>query len=179
MRQRVTLTLLAFVVAIALPAAAVAQIPGVRIGLAGGPSFPLGDLADAATTGFHARGSLGLEMPLIPLGVRGDLLWHRFPVDDADGHFTGVGGLVNGTWRMPFPIIQPYLVAGAGFIRYSDPDLTIGGVLEAEGETGTEFAFAAGGGVQLRLLRLGAFVEARYLDWSRHRALPVTLGITF
>lgn len=178
MRLRVTFTLLTFIVPFALPAAADAQIPGVRIGLAGGPSFPIGDLGNQAGTGFHARGSLGLEIPLLPLGVRGDLLWHQFAADAADGHFTGVGGLVNGTWRMPFPIVQPYLVAGAGFMRYSDPDITVGGVLET-GESGTEFAFAAGGGVQLRLLRLGGFVEARYLDWGRHRALPVTIGITF
>jgi len=63
-------------------------------------------------------------------------------------------------------------------MRYSDPDLVIGQTVEA-GETGTEFAFAAGGGVQLRPLRFGGFVEARYLDWGRQRALPVTLGITF
>jgi len=63
MRQRVTLTLLTFGIAVGLPAAADAQIPGVRIGLAGGPSFPLGSLSDHASTGFHTRGSLGLEIP--------------------------------------------------------------------------------------------------------------------
>lgn len=174
-RARATLTALAL--AFAIPVAAEAQIPGVRIGIAGGPSLPLGTLGDEADTGFHLRGSLGLQVPLLPLGGRADLLWHRFP-DEHDGTFTGVGGLLNATWRLTFPIVQPYLIGGAGVMRYSDPDEDHGDHVHT-GESGTEFAWAAGAGVQLRLIGFGAFVEARYLDWSRHRAIPLTIGVTF
>jgi hypothetical protein len=177
MKYRTASVMASFIIALALPSDGDAQIPGMRIGLAGGPSLPLGALADEAGTGFHLRGSLGLEVPLIPLGVRGDLLWQQFP-DEIAGNFTGLAGLLNATWRLPFPIIQPYLVGGGGFMRYSEPDEAHDDHAH-EGESGTNFAIAAGAGVQLRLLGFGGFAEARYLDWGRHRAIPLTVGITF
>jgi opacity protein-like surface antigen len=177
MRTSVACALLAMALALSVQAPASAQIPGVRLGFAGGPSFPMGDLADVATTGYHLRGSLGLELPLIPLGVRGDLVWQQFPAD-VDGNYTGLTGLLNATWRLPVPIVKPYLIGGAGFLNYDEPDRTIDGQA-VQGESGSNFAWAAGAGVQLRLLRLGGFVEARYLDWGRHRAIPLTFGVTF
>jgi hypothetical protein len=177
MSNRIAVLMAPCILALALPAGADAQIPGVRLGLAGGPSLPLGALADEAGTGVHVRGSLGLEIPLIPLALRGDLLWQQFP-DDIDGTFTGLAGLLNATWRLTFPVVQPYLVGGGGFLRYSEPDEPHGDHAH-EGESGTNFAFAAGAGLQFRLLVFGGFVEARYLDWGRHRAIPLTVGITF
>jgi hypothetical protein len=177
MSRKATLWVLTLAVALALPAGAEAQFPGVRLGFAGGPSFPLGDLADEANTGFHLRGGLGLEIPLLPLGVRADVIWQQFP-DQISGNFTQLGGLLNATWRMPMPLVRPYLVGGAGLMRHEEPDVDHGGHAH-EGETSTEFAFAVGG-FELRLIGLGAFLEARYLDWGGgHRAIPVTLGITF
>jgi hypothetical protein len=177
MRKRMVVALAPLVLVLSLPAIADAQIPGFRLGLAGGPAFPVGGLADEAGTGVHVRGSVGLQLPLLPLGVRGDLLWQQFP-DDVAGNFTTLGGLLNATWRLPFPVLQPYLVGGGGFMNFSDPDVAHDDH-DHDGESGTSFVYAAGAGVQLRLLRLGAFVEARYVDWGRHRSVPLTLGITF
>lgn len=177
MRKRLALWLAPCLLALALPHGAEAQIPGLRAGFGGGPAFPIGSLADDAGTGIHLRGSLGLEVPLLPVGVRGDLLWQRFP-HDVSGNFTGLAGLLNATWRLPFPIVQPYLVGGGGLMRYDEPDPLPGSGAQ-DSETGTDFTFSLGAGVQLRLLGFGAFVEGRYLDWGRHRAIPLTLGITF
>jgi opacity protein-like surface antigen len=169
------LTLAATVPAI-VPASASAQ--RVAVGVAGGPSMPVGDLSDEAGTGFHLRGSFGLQIPLVPLGVRADLLWQQFP-DAVAGDHTNLGGLLNATWRLPFPIVQPYLVGGAGTLRHSYPDVEHGDH-DHEGEATNSFAFAVGGGVQLRLLGLGGFVEVRYLDWGEaRRAIPLTFGIMF
>lgn len=176
MRHRIATVLAPCILALALPLSADAQLPGLRLGVAGGPSFPIGSLSDEAGTGFHLRGSLGVEIPLLPLGVRGDLLWQRFS-HDVSGNFDGLAGMINATWRLPFPIIQPYLIGGGGLLRYDEPDLVANGT--QQGEDGTNFVLGAGAGVQLRLLRFGAFAEARYLDWGRHRAIPVTLGVTF
>lgn len=177
MSTKIMLVLLSSIVALVLPAGADAQLPGVRLGVAGGPSFPLGDLADEASTGFHVRGGLGVEFSLVPLGVRADVVWQRFP-DEHAGNFTQLGGLLNATWRMPMPLARPYLVGGAGLMRHEEPDEDHGD--HAHESESTEFAFAVGGGVEFRLLGLGAFLEARYLDWSGgHRAVPLTLGITF
>lgn len=178
MSRKATVWVLTLAVALALPAAADAQFPGVRLGVAGGPSFPLGDLADEANAGFHVRGGLGLEIPLLPLGVRADVIWQRFP-DVESGNFTQLGGLLNATWRMPMPLARPYLVGGAGLMRHEEPDVDHVDHAHESG-TSTEFAFAVGGGLELRLIGLGAFLEARYLDWGQgHRAVPVTIGITF
>jgi opacity protein-like surface antigen len=163
-------------VAAAIPAAADAQ---VRVGLGGGPAFPLDHLADEATTGFHVQGSLGLELPLLPFGVRADGLWQRYPADH-EGSFNGIGGLLNATVRLPMmPVARPYLVGGVGAMRYKEPEIDHGDHAHG-GESETEFAFGVGAGVGIRLLGLGGFMEARYLDWGHgNRAIPVTLGITF
>lgn len=177
MKNRFAWILAACLIAAVAPSVAEAQIPGLRLGLAAGPSIPLGELSDEAGTGFHVRGGVGLEIPLLPIGVRGDLIWQQF-ADEHDGNFTQLGGLINATWRLPFPIIQPYLVGGGGLMRFDEPEEDHGDHAH-DGESGTNFAFAAGAGVQLRLLGFGGFVEARYLDWGRHRAIPLTIGITF
>jgi opacity protein-like surface antigen len=178
MSRKATVWVLGLAVALALPAAAEAQSPGVRLGIAGGPSFPLDDLAEEASTGFHLRGGLGVELPLLPLGVRADVIWQQFP-DVESGHFTQLGGLLNATWRMPMALVRPYLVGGAGLMRHEEPEVDHGDHAH-EGGTSTDFAFAVGGGLELRLIGLGAFLEARYLDWGHgHRAIPLTIGITF
>jgi hypothetical protein len=160
------------------PTAATAQIPGIDIGFAGGPTYPLGSLGDEASTGFHLRGSFGLEVPLLPIGARADLLWQRFPYPE-DGAVTTLGGLLNGTLRMPLPLVRPYLIGGVGYMRHDEPETQHGDHAHA-GETYTDFAFAVGAGIGLRLLGFGGFVEARYLDWGHgNRSVPLTLGFTF
>lgn len=179
MKRIMPLFVLPLFIALTLPATAAAQ-RGIQIGFAGGPTFPLGNLAAEAGTGFHLLGGLALELPLLPVGARADLIWQRFP-DEHSGHFTSLGGLLNATLRVPLavPLTQPYLFAGAGLVNHEAPvedhvDHTHAGT------SGSEFAFNLGAGVRLRLLGFGGFAEARYLDWGHgNRAVPLTLGITF
>jgi hypothetical protein len=166
-RQKAPALVLALVLGLALPTSADAQF---RFGFAGGPSFPMGDLSDQADTGVHVRGGLSLQLPLIPVGARLDVLWQNLPSRQT-GSYTQLGALLNGTLRMPLPIVKPYLVAGVGQMRHDEP---------GDVPTVTDFAWAAGAGVDLRLLIFGAFVEARYLDWGNgNRSVPVTVGVTF
>src|SRR5918999_4153623 len=58
-----------------------AQRP-IFIGLAGGGSLPQGDLSDAANTGWHALGTIGLSTLMQPLGLRLDVAYNRFPFSD-------------------------------------------------------------------------------------------------
>jgi hypothetical protein len=158
---------LALALGLALPTAADAQF---QFGFAGGPSFPMGDLADQADTGVHMRGGLDLQIPFIPVGARLDVLWQNLPSQQT-GSYTQLGALLNGTFRLPMPILRPYLVAGVGQMRHDEP---------GDVPTVTDFAWAAGAGVDLRLLIFGAFVEARYLDWGNgNRSVPLTVGVTF
>lgn len=174
MRNRVvsfaTVCVMACALMTGIPAAAAAQI---SLGVGGGPVVPLGSLGDQADTGFHLQGSLGLQVPLIPVGARADLLWQRFP-HEQDGNITARGGLLNATFRLPFPIVRPYVIGGIGTVRHSEPDAAGGD------ETSSEFAYGLGAGVQLRLIGFGGFAEARFLDWGNgNRSIPLTIGITF
>lgn len=158
---------MALALGLAVPTAADAQF---RFGFAGGPSFPMGELGNQADTGVHVRGGVGLQLPLIPLGARLDILWQDLPSQQT-GSYTQLGALLNGTLRLPLPMVKPYLVAGVGQMRHDEP---------GDVPTVTDFAWAAGAGVDLRLLIFGAFVEARYLDWGNgNRAVPLTVGVTF
>lgn len=175
MRNGIAAFTTACLLALGVPAATAAQ---VHLGVGGGPVIPLGHLGEEAETGFHLQGSLGLQIPLLPVGARADLLLQRFP-DEHDGSFTAMGGLLNGTLRLPFPIVRPYVIGGVGMMRQSEPDVDHGDHAHT-GETQTEFAFGVGAGVQLRLLGFGGFAEARFLDWGNsNRSIPLTIGITF
>jgi opacity protein-like surface antigen len=173
MQKHILVGAMSFLVALSLPSAVDAQ---VRLGLGAGPSFPLSELGEVTNTGFHLQGSLGLQVPLLPVGARADVMWHRFP-SDLGSAINSYGGLLNGTLRLPMPIVRPYLIAGVGLMHQADEPHD--GHID-EGDGGTEFAFGIGAGAQLRLIAFGAFIEARYLDWGQGgSAVPVTIGISF
>jgi opacity protein-like surface antigen len=178
MNKRIAFLTLFLLAAVSVPASADAQIPGVRLGLGAGPAFPVGHLGEEATTGVHVLGTLGLEVPLLPVGLRVDGLWQRYP-DVHEGHFNAMGALVNGTFRVPMAGARPYVVGGIGFMHHEEPE-TDHGDHAHEGESGTDFAFGVGAGLEIRLLGLGGFIEARYLDWGQgNRAVPLTVGVRF
>jgi opacity protein-like surface antigen len=180
MKKLAFATLIAAAAAIAAPAEA--QIRPFQISIAGGPSIPTGELSDEAGTGYHVQGSVGFNVPLLPFGVRADLLWQEFPLSGVDGHFRQVGGLLNGTFALPMPIIRPYLLAGAGVINHSEPE-TPHGDHAHEGGSSTDVGFNAGVGVQFPFVGMSGFLEARYLNIvggnSEARSIPVSVGIRF
>jgi hypothetical protein len=110
---------------VCLPASLQAQIPGVRVGLGAGPAFPIDHLGEEATTGFPILGSLGRDVPLLPVGVRADGLWQRYP-DEHEGNFTALGGLLNATFQIPMPAGRPYLIGGIGFMHHEEPEIDHG-----------------------------------------------------
>jgi opacity protein-like surface antigen len=180
MKRIVFGTMIAAAAAFAAPADA--QIRPFQISIAGGPSFTTGDLSSEAGTGYHVQGSVGFNVPLLPFGLRADALWQEFPVSGADGHFRQIGGLLNGTFALPMPIIQPYVLAGAGVINHREPDVEHGDH-EHHGGSSTDVGFNAGAGVQFPFVGMSAFLEARYLNIvggnSEARSIPVTIGIRF
>lgn len=173
MSKNTVLAALSLLVALSLPASANAQ---TGFALGAGPSFPLDELGGVTNNGFHLQGSLGLQVPLLPVGARADVMWHHFP-SDVGNAINAYGGMLNGTLRLPMPIVRPYLIGGVGLMHQADEPH--GNHID-EGEGGTEFAFGIGAGAQLRLLLFRAFIEARYLDWGHGgSAIPVTIGVSF
>src|ERR687884_474888 len=107
-------------------AAARAQRP-ISLGLAGGVSFPQGDLRDAANTGWHALGTLALSTLTQPLGLRVDVAYTQFGLSAGGGHQSVSSATLNGTYRLPMTNspMSPYLIAGLGAYR-SDCSLAQG-----------------------------------------------------
>lgn len=155
-----------------------AQLRPWEISIAGGPTLATGSFADMANTGYHVQGSVGIGIPLFPVGVRADLLWQEMP-DVAGGNFRHIGGIANATLGLPLVLIEPYVLAGVGMFSISEPEEDHGDhAHEAGSETST--GFNVGAGLELGLLGLKGFGEVRYLDVGRgHRTIPITIGIRF
>lgn len=169
------------VMALALAAAAApaeAQLRPFTIGIQGGPSLARGGLSTDAGTGYNVQFSLGITPSILPVGVRGDLLWQEFSDDDG-GRFREIGGLANAILAVPLPLLRPYAIGGVGMIRHSSPEEEHAGHAH-EGENETRFGWNAGAGIQLGFLGLGAVLEARYLDGGEgHQSIPISVGIRF
>ncbi|CAN5790903.1 hypothetical protein BH23GEM6_BH23GEM6_01510 [soil metagenome] len=173
-------TMVAALAAFAAPADA--QVRPYQISIAGGPSFPTGELKDEAGTGYNVQGSVGFGVRMLPIGLRADLLWQEFPLSGVDGHFRQIGGLLNGVFALPLPQLQPYALAGVGVINHREPETPHGGHAH-EGQSSTDFGFNAGAGVQFPFAGMSGFAEVRWLNLvggnSEARSIPVTIGIRF
>ena len=83
-----------------------AQVNGqIRLAAAGGISYPVGDLANDFNNGWHVQVSAGLGVPLLPVGVRLDAAYNRFPNGAAD--YETIAGSINAIINVPSVVIVP------------------------------------------------------------------------
>ena len=110
------------------------------------------DVLDGST---GIGGQLAVNLPGFPVTVRGavDRFFPDCP-DDATDDCGAWGFTVDANLALPVPVLSPY--ASAGLVRRS---VDFGDPTEPEA---AEAGFALGGGVELGLLGLNAFGEARY-----------------
>jgi hypothetical protein len=160
------------ITALLAPRPADAQM--LRIGAAVGANAPVGDFANAASTGLHLRGLLAIRPPLFPLGIRGEVAYNRIPLDDAD-NANQIAGILNGVFTLiPSPVINPYLIAGAGLYN-----TRFGG----DAGSTTDLGLNAGLGVRANLLVAELFVESRYEhvlgDGVSPQMIPIIIGLIF
>lgn len=161
---------------LAVPQAARAQ---VGIGVAGGPVFPVGDMADGFGRGFHAGVVLDLALPLFPVGVRGEAMYQRLPAEGAAEDYDHLSVGVNGRLTLlPLPLVSGYVTAGAGLFRSdfpgSDP-------APADGSS-TDVGLNGGVGARINALFVRGFVEVRYqrvISDPARSFVPITVGIVF
>lgn len=156
-----------------------AQRP-ISLSLAGGVSAPQGDLGTATDIGWHALAALNFSSMFLPMGLRLEGAYNRFPASDAVNNSSG-GNLnilaVTGnlTYRLPMTNspFSPYLIAGMGAYHSNCSGC----------EGSTSFGWNAGLGTKLYLLGLRSFLEARFHSTEREnssvRYFPLTFGITF
>jgi len=168
---------IAVVTALALTLPAGDAAAQLRFAVAGGPSFPLGALNDGYNTGWHAQASAGLSIPLLPISVRADGAYNRFP-GATDGHFQVISGTINGIVSIPSILITPYFIGGLGFYstKISDAPATV------DGES-SDIGANVGAGVRLGLPFLSIFAEARlhnvFSEGDAVRLAPLSVGLHF
>lgn len=162
--------------ALLIPAAAQAQF-----GLAGGISFPQGDLDDGVDSGWHLMGVFELAPAMLPVGLRIDGGYQDLP-SEAEGagafDYQQIFVTGNAVLRMNTVGLAPYLLGGVGFYR-DRLDLENSN-LETDWEN--DFGVNVGVGLDLPLGGFNTFVETRLHhitgDNSR-QTIPVTFGIKF
>jgi hypothetical protein len=147
----------------------------VGMGIGGGPSMAVGGLDDFGA-GWHAQGSLSIGLPLLPFGLRGDLLYQQLPRSGDGDNYRQIAGVANATLDvLPIPLmpVRPYIIGGLGLFNHDG---------HPEGD-GTDLGVNLGAGVRVSLLGFGGFLEAKYqnvfTDGASHGIVPITLGITF
>ena len=148
-----------------------AQSP-FHLGVGGGVSVPVGDLADATDVGWNALATVAVSTLMQPIGLRLDIAYNRFNFsdDNVDGNTSVGSGTLNLTYRLPMTNspLSPFVIAGLGAYR---TDCSLPGCDDA-----TRFGWNAGLGTKVNVLGIVTFLEARYHSTKAAKYIPVTVG---
>jgi hypothetical protein len=173
---------IAAIALVAVPRVSHAQLGVLKpfqLGVAGGGTLPMSTLSNTTKTGYNGTVALGINLPIIPVGLRVDGAYNAFGAKVAGGaklHVMSATG--NVVYGLPIPGLSPYLIAGAGLYM---PTVTAPGLAST---TENHIGWNAGAGVNIPLSGFNAFVEARYnrlttKNGGKMEFVPVTFGIMF
>lgn len=161
----------------------------LTLSVGGGPSFPLSNLSNAYGTGYNVLASLGIGMPVWPVGLRIDGMFNQMksqPGVDAGTLqlWTVNADIVYNIVPMKISAIEPYIVAGAGYYNDSYHIGVSGTSFGAGGNThANNFGLNGGLGLRLGVPTLSVFVESRFhyvfLSGGHLEFIPLSAGITF
>jgi hypothetical protein len=165
---------------IAVAALLAGSVPGAAQGIAfvagGGLTFPTGNLAAYAQTGWMAMGAVVFAVPVLPLQIRLEGLYgqnaHDGPASDKTVLYGSVASAIVrlGIPRSP---LEPYVMATVGAMDHH----------YAPGDSGNpssdEWKGVVGGGAGLgfHLLAVTLFAEGRYLLRSDTRLVALLAGL--
>src|SRR5574338_830089 len=149
-------TILSLVVLAAVAATPAQAQRRTSVGFAAGATVPVGDLGDAASTGFHVLGTLLVSgTASTPLGFRIDGMYNSLS-GKSQGPDLNIWS-VNGNMVYAFPggmTATPYLIAGAGWYN-SKAD-------ESGAESSNDIGINAGIGARFALSGFSTFAEVRF-----------------
>jgi len=158
----------------------------ISVGVMGGISLPMGDLADGVESGYNITGNIYFRPGSSRLTFRGDVGYESF---SAKANLPFDLNVLSVTGNVIFPLssavaeggIRPYLIGGGGLYR-SSFDGT-GAISGTDSESSNDLGIAVGGGVEFKLAGFSTFAEARFVnvfgDGDSSRWIPVTFGIRF
>lgn len=143
----------------------------VGFGVLAGATIPVGDLSNGSSTGWHAGGLIEWTSPLLPVGFRADVVYHRLGAKDLNNGFTSQPKLTAGTanlvWTVPMDVasvIRPYVIGGIGVYHVTFDGTCTGACpgFNPTADSETKVGFNAGAGATFDLSGFSTFVEARY-----------------
>jgi hypothetical protein len=188
MKKNFTMLLsLAAVATFASPVVARAQVSNpLKFTVFGGAALPSGDTGNELKTGYTVGGAVDFRAPLMPLGLRGELIYSRLDEKD-NGGFQGLnrselGGDANAVFWLPSAAtpLKAYLTAGPSYSRIAENgDDAFGGSISVN-----KWGFNAGGGIDFGLGGLSTRLDLRYRQISmgngvKFQTVPITFGLTF
>jgi hypothetical protein len=150
---------------------------GIRFGVGGGLTLPMGNYADVDKTGWHVMGLIQFPISQSPIHARFDAMYGQ--TSHKSGGVLGSGNttLTGATGDILYHLgnrastVRPYVLGGLGVFNVGN------------GSSTTKFAFGAGGGILFSIGTMHAFLEGRYMSIQRSGSsltfLPVTLGLMF
>jgi len=171
-------------------------IDPISIGISGGVSVPMSELANGSgeftgvNTGYNVTGSLGIGLPVVPFSLRADVAYNGFASKNVQFPATNPGNRFNADARvlgftanvvfpihLPAPIVRPYLIGGAGVYDVRISPTTGGSTSQSN------FGFNIGAGVSVPFVLFDGFVEARYHHVNQSGGtmafVPITVGVMF
>jgi hypothetical protein len=147
-----------------------------RFGVAGGVSFPMGEIGEEFDTGFHLGGIFETRLQALPFPLRAELGFQRFTHDDDKlTHLTAVLNAV-------FPVgDRAYLLGGLGL--YNTKEESDHGD-HSHDDAENLLGFNVGVGFQLPVGGLNLSVESRFHnvldpDHGGQRFIPLSVAIRF
>ncbi|HJU88293.1 MAG TPA: hypothetical protein VJ672_02820 [Gemmatimonadaceae bacterium] len=168
----------------------------IDFGVAGGITFPQGDLGDFTKTGWHIAGLVGWTPPAMPVAFRFDLMYHGLPGKEINIGKGSVEGpdfrVFAGTANVELDLSKLTGSAMSNLRQAEEPGtaavyLTGGvGVYNGkveEGDSETDFGINIGGGVNFNLAGMRAFAEGKFhnvfSDGESARIIPLSFGVRF
>jgi Outer membrane protein beta-barrel domain len=152
---------------------------GIRFGVGGGLTMPLGNFGDVDKTGWHVLGVLQLPISQSPIHLRFDAMYGQ--TSHKSGFGSGNTTLTGATADLLYHLgdhaakVRPYVLGGLGFYNAD-----FGG---GSGNSETKLAFGLGGGILFGVGTMHAFLETRYMSvqttGSSLTFLPISLGLMF
>lgn len=170
----------------------------VSFGISAGASIPTGDLSKEGPngekfgTGFNVAGLIGYSAPAMPVGFRGEVMYHRFGGDNfpagVDGNVSTLGVVANAVYNFPTGStsgVAPYLIGGLGVYNVKTT-IEISG--QSDDQSKTAAGLNGGIGVKIPLSGFQTFVEARFhhvfskddeKGTGTAQFIPLSFGIMF
>lgn len=151
--------ILASTVAIAIlatsPDAAAAQVP-IRVGLGGGITMPVGDIAKTSDSGINLVASASFDPARLPFGFEAAASYHNFAPKKGAGDNSFIMAVTGGiTIPIAGTVGEPYLMGGIGYYNTQGPTT---GATDAERDIGGY----GGIGIRFRTDKMQFHVKAAF-----------------